>query len=57
MANYVSNCQISGPNNVGWKATWDLSGMGWSHQWGMFYPVGDDDDRFLPFRGPSNVDG
>lgn len=56
MANYVSNCQISGPNNVGWKATWDLSGMGWSHQWGMFYPVGDD-DRFLPFRGPSNVDG
>jgi len=47
----VSNCPISGPANLEWKLAWDIGGMGWSHEWGMFYPTSGDEDM-LPMRLP-----
>lgn len=45
MANYVSNCPISMPRSPGWRRTWDLGGLAWSHEWGMFYDVPSDDQQ------------
>lgn len=53
MADFVSNTPISGPRNVGWKLSWDIGGLGWSYEWGMFYAVSGDDD-LLPMRGPDH---
>jgi hypothetical protein len=52
MADFVSNCPVSGPRDVGWELSWDIGGMGWSHDWGMFYPVGSPDDN-VPQRKPN----
>lgn len=56
MADYVSNTPISGPRKIDWKMTWDIGGMAWSHQWGMFYNVSDDDDN-QPMRKPTPPSG
>lgn len=37
MADYVSSCPISWPVKLDWKPTWDMGGMLWSYQHGMFY--------------------
>lgn len=51
MADYVSNTPISGPRFTGWKPTWDIGGMAWSYEWGMFYDVASPDDE-APLRKP-----
>lgn len=51
MADFVANTPISGPRAVDWKLSWDIGGMGWSYEWGMFYPTSGDDDQ-LPIRPP-----
>jgi hypothetical protein len=56
MADYVSNTPISGPRKIDWKMTWDIGGMAWSHEWGMFYNVGDDDSN-QPMRKPTPPSG
>lgn len=56
MADYVSNGPISGPRSPGWKRTWDLGGLAWSHQWGMFYDVPSNDDQ-TALRKPVGPDG
>lgn len=50
MAEYASNVPVSRPVNTGWKSDWDLNGMQWSNEFGMFYDSG---DEFLPLRKPS----
>lgn len=51
MSDFASNCPISRPIKVDWKAGWDLGGMSWSYQYGMFYqPAG---DNLVPIRPPS----
>jgi hypothetical protein len=47
MADYVSNSPISGPRATQWKASWDIGGMAWSYEWGMFYDVPSPDDQTL----------
>lgn len=49
MAEYASNVPISRPVNPGWKSDWDMNGMQWSHDFGMFYAPEDD---FIPLRKP-----
>lgn len=51
MADFVSNTPISRPVNLDWKLSWDIGGMGWSYEWGMFYPTSGDDST-LPMRKP-----
>lgn len=51
MADFVSNTPISGPRNVGWKMSWDIGGMGWSYEWGMFYNMSNPDET-LPIKPP-----
>lgn len=51
MSDFVSNCPISGPRKLDWELTWDIGGMGWSHKWGMFWPVSGEDDQ-VPMRKP-----
>jgi hypothetical protein len=51
MSDFASNCPISGPTNLDWKLAWDIGGMGWSHEYGMFYPTSGEDDM-LPMRMP-----
>lgn len=51
MADYASNCPISGPRNLEWKITADLGGLGFSYDWGMFYPISGDED-VTPMRKP-----
>lgn len=49
MAEFASNTPISRPINTGWSSDWDLNGMFWSNQWGLFFaPV----DEMVPFRNP-----
>lgn len=56
---YVSNCPVSGPRSTGWKATWDIGSMAWSHDWGFFYDVAAPDDQTQlqrpsrPIQGPT----
>ena len=52
---YASNCPISGPRHISWEATWDIGGMAWSHDWGMFYNVSapDEQAQLIPPRPPS----
>ncbi len=52
MADYVSNTPVSGPRNLDWKVAWDIGGMSWSYEWGMFYSTSGKDDM-LPLREPS----
>ena len=56
MPDFVSNTPISGPRNVDWKLAWDIGGMGWSYEWGMFYAVSGQDDM-LPMRKPDYPSG
>lgn len=56
MPDFVSNCPVSGPRNVNWKLSWDIGGMGWSHEWGMFYHTGSTDD-LTPMRKPTRPSG
>ena len=42
---YASNCPISGPRSTSWKPAWDIGGMAWSYEWGMFYNVSAPDDQ------------
>lgn len=51
MPDYVSNTPISGPRKLDWKISWDIGGMSWSHEWGMFYNVPDTNDS-VPLRKP-----
>lgn len=51
MADYVSNSPISGPRATSWKPSWDIGGMAWSYEWGMFYDVPAPDDQ-MPLRKP-----
>lgn len=53
MAEHASNCPISGPRNLDWELAADLGGMGWSFEWGIFYPVAGDDD-VTPMRKPNS---
>lgn len=52
MAEYASNTPISGPRSVDWKISWDIGGMAWSHDWGMFYAVSGGADDDIPIRRP-----
>lgn len=56
MADFASNCPISGPRNVGWNVAWDIGGLSWSYEWGMFYDVPGEDDM-LPIRPPDPPSG
>jgi len=56
VADFVSNCPVSGPRNVGWKLAWDIGGMGWSYEWGMFYAVSGQDDT-VGLRPPDQRSG
>lgn len=56
MADFVSNCPISGPLPMKWKMTWDIGGMAWSYEWGMFYDVSSTDET-LPMRAPDKPAG
>lgn len=51
MPDFVSNTPVSGPRNVDWKISWDIGGMAWSYEWGMFYASADRDEM-LPLRKP-----
>ena len=51
MPDHASNCPISGPRNLDWKIAADLGGLGFSYEWGAFYPIASDDD-VTPMRGP-----
>ena len=55
MSDYVSDCPVSGPSRLDWKRSWDLGGMAWSHEWGMFYDVSSPDDTSVPMRPPNPV--
>lgn len=55
MADFASNCPVSGPRGVDWKVHWDLGGMVWSYEWGMFYNTGSTDDM-VPMRKPTRPD-
>lgn len=50
MAEFASNCPISRPRRLPWEIDWDLNGMGWSFDHGMFYQPQDD---MVPIRKPS----
>lgn len=49
MAEFASNCPISRPVDTGWKSDWDMNGMQWSHEHGIFYAPEDD---LIPLRKP-----
>jgi hypothetical protein len=51
MPDFVANTPISGPRVMKWKMTWDLGGVAWSYDWGMFYNVSSSDET-LPIRPP-----
>jgi hypothetical protein len=53
MADYVSNGPISRPRPMGWKVSWSLGGMSWSHDWGMFYDTPSGDEQTLALRPPT----
>ena len=56
MADYVANCPISGPRGVNWKMHWDIGGMAWSHEWGMYYDTGSS-NGLAPMRKPTRPSG
>lgn len=46
---FASNVPVSRPRDTKRKATWDLGGMSWSVDYGMFYePL----DELVPIRKP-----
>lgn len=50
MSDWVSNCPISRPINVGLRVDWDMNGLLWNHDYGFFFaPV----DEMLPIRPPT----
>ncbi|AAN16787.1 hypothetical protein Cali_129 [Mycobacterium phage Cali] len=51
MADYASDCPISRPVDPGWTSDWDLGGMQWSYDYGMFYQPSP--DELLPLRKPA----
>jgi hypothetical protein len=56
VADFVSNTPVSGPRNTGWEISWDIGGMAWSYEWGMFYAVSGQDD-VVPQRKPDPAAG
>ncbi len=54
MADFASNVPISRPRRIDWKSAWDIGGMQWSHEWGMFYQS---EDEMTPLRKPSPRSG
>jgi hypothetical protein len=56
VADFASNTPISRPAQLDWKADWDIGGMCWSYQWGMFYQSTSNND-LLPFRMPAPITG
>ncbi len=54
MAEFASNCPISRPISTGWKTDWDMNGMSWSFDFGMFYEPQDD---LVPLRKPAPRSG
>lgn len=54
MAEYASNCPVSRPIDTGWTSDWDMNGMQWSFEYGMFYAPADD---LVPLRKPSPRSG
>lgn len=49
MGEFASNCPISRPANVDLQVDWDLNGMLWNNDFGIFFsPV----DEMLPLRAP-----
>lgn len=54
ISEFASNCPISRPINVGWKSDWDLGGLQWSHDWGMFFSPS---DELVPLRKPPPRNG
>jgi hypothetical protein len=57
MSDFVSNTPISRPAQVNWTADFDIGGMCWSYQWGMFYKTSSDNANLLPIRLPSPITG
>lgn len=53
MTDMVSNCPVSRPANTGHKADFDIGGMMWSDDHGMFYAI---TDEMLPIRPPTPRD-
>lgn len=50
ISEWVSNCPISRPINVGLRVDWDMNGLLWNHEYGFFFaPV----DEMLPIRPPA----
>lgn len=57
MPDFASNTPISRPILMSeWKADWDVGGMLWSHDFGMFYQ-GTSNEDLLPFRLPGPITG
>lgn len=54
MSEFASNCPISRPRKLTWKSIWDIGGMSWSHEYGMFYEPA---DEMVPIRPPSPRSG
>ena len=50
MAEFASNCPISGPISTGWNTDGDCNGWSWSYEWGLFF--GDPIDELIPIRKP-----
>ena len=50
VADFASNCPVSRPIDTGWTSDWDLNGMQWSYDYGMFYAAQDD---MAPLRKPA----
>ena len=49
MGEFASNCPISRPVNVELDVHWDMNGILWNNDYGMFFsPV----DEMLPMRPP-----
>ncbi len=49
MSDFASNTPISRPRRVSWTSDWDLNGLQWSFDQGVFYDVQDD---MVPLRKP-----
>ncbi len=58
MSDFASNTPISGPAYLSdWKADWDIGGMVWSNEHGMFYRGSAAQNDLVPFRLPTQISG